>query len=394
MFGSASIRNVSRKTFFVLALLGIGVALVIKYGQSNTAPAPLAKEASSHIKVLSPSRIAITAGAPQLAYLKSEPTETFPLPLVEPLNARIAYNENNTARITSPIAARVIQIQAELGDNVKQGSGLVTLDAPDYAQAVADVRKAEADLALKDKQRQRAEILWRGEAIARREVDNAEADFQVAVAETQRARQRLANLTHGDKASTQQGLLTLRAPLNGTIVERHINPGSEVGTGDNQPLFVISNLNTLWVYVDLPERYLGKVEPGMNAILTADAYPAERFGGTVEKVSAVLDPTTRRFTVRCLFPNSELRLRPEMFAQVTFAAKNSLDVWRIPNSALIVQGIQQYAFIELQPGEYEKRSLDILSKDHRYSYVSGNLSGQRVVVKGALLLNAELLAGN
>lgn len=350
------------------------------------------KSAESPITVLSNSKLQIAKGAPQQAYIQVGVAETFPLPVVEPLNARITYNDNHTARITSPIAARVLKIQAELGDDVVAGKSLALLDAPDYAQAIADVRKAEADQQFKQKQYQRAETLWRGDAIAKREVENTEADLQSSQAETARAKQRLQNLTHGGVDSS--GALALRAPISGTIVERQINPGTEVAPDSPNPLFVISDLKSVWVYVDLPERYLGKVSNGMNAVLTSDAYAGERFGGVVDKVSTILDPTTRRFTVRCSFPNSDYRLRPEMFGQVTFSAKNSPEVWRVLNTALIIQGIQQYLFVETQPGEYEKVQIEVLSKDHRFSYVSGKLEGKKIVTKGALLLNAELVSGN
>lgn len=350
------------------------------------------KSAESPITILSNSKLQIAKGAPQQAYIQVGAAETFPLPVVEPLNARITYNENLTARVTSPIAARVLKIQAELGDDVTVGKTLAILDAPDFAQAIADVRKAEADRQFKQKQYERAETLWRGDAIAKREVENAEADLQNTQAEAARAKQRLQNLTHGGTDSN--GMLALRATISGTIVERQINPGTEVAPDSPNPLFVISDLKNVWASVDLPEHYLGKVSIGMNAILTTDAYAGERFGGVVEKVSTILDPTTRRFTVRCSFPNSDYRLRPEMFGQVTFSAKNSPEVWRVLNGALIIQGIQQYLFIETQPGEYEKVQIEVLSKDHRFSYVSGKLDGKKIVTKGALLLNAELVSGN
>ena len=86
--------------------------------------------------------------SPQLSFIKVEAVEALPEPLLDPLSARIAYDENHTVRVTTPIAGRVTRIFAEPGDRVSAGQTLVSMDAPDFASAGADVAKSRADLQL------------------------------------------------------------------------------------------------------------------------------------------------------------------------------------------------------------------------------------------------------
>ena len=93
--------------------------------------------------------IVLSPDAPQLASLKIETVAEIPAPVAPPLNGKIIFNENYTARVSSPIAGRALKINAEIGDNVKAGQGLMILDSPELGSALADARKANADLQLK-----------------------------------------------------------------------------------------------------------------------------------------------------------------------------------------------------------------------------------------------------
>jgi membrane fusion protein, heavy metal efflux system len=132
--------------------------------------------------------------APQLAFLQVKPVETYPEPLVDSLNARLAYDDNHTARVFSPIAGRVLKITADAGSEIKAGEELLTLDAPDYAQATSDDVKAKADLQRKHQAYERAGELLKINGISQKDIAAAEADFHQAEAEAQRAEARLHNL--------------------------------------------------------------------------------------------------------------------------------------------------------------------------------------------------------
>jgi membrane fusion protein, heavy metal efflux system len=329
------------------------------------------------------------AGAPQLSYLKIESVAAYPEPLLDPLNGRIAYDENHTTRLSSPITGRVTRIAAQPGDRVAAGQVLMEIDAPDYAQALSDVNKATADLRLKQSAYNRSKELVEGEVLARKELETAEADFKQSEAERNRAAARLRNLTQG--RMTANGRFVLRATLAGIVAERKVNPGAEVRPDAPDPLFTITDPAHLWVIVDLPERLLAAVHQGQPVIVEVDAYPNERFPAEVASIGAVVDPATRRVQVRCVLDNPRALLKPEMYARVTPIAEGHSPLPRIPNSALITEGLYSYLFVETSPGVFLKRRVTLGLQGHNYSYVKEGLQdGERIVTNGALLLNSEL----
>nr|SPS06168.1 Membrane-fusion protein [Candidatus Nitrotoga fabula] len=331
------------------------------------------------------------ANAPQLSFLKIKMVETFPEPLVEPLNGRIAYNDNYTARVFSPVAGRVIKIPAEIGMPVKNGDALLVLDSPDFALALADLEKAKADLLRKQEIHERARQLLEIKGIALREVETAAADWQQAKAEFLRAKARLKNLNA--EASAAGGQFVLRAPLTGVISERQVNAGSEVQAraDADRPLFVITDPHRLWVQIDLPERQLDKISLGDVVSVEVDAYPGETFQGKVTVIGGAVDPLTRRIQVRCDIDNPLLKLKPEMFARVTPIAGEKFRLPRVPNAAIVTQGLYSYVFVEKSPGVLQRRRVTLSLQGIEYAYIREGLQeGERVVTSGALLLNSEL----
>jgi membrane fusion protein, heavy metal efflux system len=330
------------------------------------------------------------ADSPQLSFIKVETIEALPEPLLDPLSARIAYDENRTARVSSPIAGRVTRLLAEPGDRVAAGQNLVLLDAPDFAGAAADVAKSRADLHLKEKAYTRAQELFQAEVIARKDFESAESDLRQAEAEYNRATLRLRNLDPNLKEAPGGGY-ALRSPIAGVVAERAVNPGSEVRPDAPNPLFVVTDPAHLWVIVDLPERSIGALHAGQGVEVEVDAYPHQRFPGRVASVGEVLDPATRRVQVRCALDNPQRLLKPEMYARVTPLADTRVKLPRIPNSALLTVGLYSFVFVEKERGVFERRQVTLGLQGRSESYVKQGLAGgERVVTAGALLLNSEL----
>lgn len=328
-------------------------------------------------------------GAPQLSYLKVQAAEDFPEPLIEALTGRITYDENRTARVSAPIAGRVARIEVQFGQKVARGAVLAWLDAPDFAQAVADLKRDEIEVKQRQLVYDRAKLLFDGEVMARKEFEAAETDLREAEVELGRARKRLDVLAPGGASAT--GELALRSPLAGVVTERAINPGSQVGPDTDKPLFVISDPERLWVLVDVPEQHLGVLHAGQRVRIEVDAYPGKSFEATVVSTGEVLDAATRRVQVRCALDNPEHLLKPEMYVRATPLAGSGQKRVRIPNAALVTVGVSSYAFVEREPGVLERRMVAIAQQGREYTYLKdGIVPGERVVVSGALLLNSEL----
>ncbi len=373
----------------MLAVTVLALLCALAWLLLRGAPVPAAAPASAPA-VTAMRDLRFAPGAPQLNFIKVEKVEALPEPLLDPLSARIAYDENHTLRLSSPIAGRVTRLAAEPGDRVAAGQLLLSLDAPEFAAAAADMAKAAADLRLKQRANTRAAELHEAGVIARKDFESAEADLRQSEAESARATQRLRNLSPGHAGAVYE----LRAPFAGVVSERNVNPGAEVRPESAAPLFVITDPSRLWVIVDVPERDLGAVFAGQDVAIEVDAYPDQRFEGRVAAIGEVLDPSTRRVQVRVTVDNAKRLLKPEMYARVTPLARKQYELPRIANSALITEGFYSFVFVEKETGVFARRQVELGLKGRNVSYVrSGLAAGERVVTVGAMLLNSEL-SGN
>ena len=376
------------KLVVLLTIVGAAVATVaIVENRSAKHEAELDKnKPQTH----EPGVVHFDRGEPQLSAIRAEPVATEAMPAADPVNGRLVYDENVTSRISSPIAGRVIALRAGVGDQVSRGAALVEIDSPDLAMAEAELSKATSEEARKRLAFERSKNLYDNEVIARKEFESAEADYRLAQADTRRTSQRLRNL---QSSGHENGKFLLRSPLAGVVVERNVNPGQEIRSDNQAPLFLVTNTTQLWVLVDVPEKSLSHVHIGQKVSLETDAWPNQLFNATVERIGVAVDPVTRRVQVRCSIKNADLKLKPEMFARVSFLANGEVKGIRVHNTSLVTEGIYVYVFVETEPGTFHKRQVKLALRGNDHSFVeSGLAEGDRVVVEGALLLNSEAAA--
>jgi cobalt-zinc-cadmium efflux system membrane fusion protein len=373
-----------------VACVALGTAGYAVYRSMDAAEAETPAFASAQAPT---ERIALPEGAGQLSFIVTARAEEVELPVTAPLNARIALAEDRTARLYSPLSGRVLSLSASVGDEVRAGAVLAEVDAPDLGQAMADLRRASTEVDLRRKALARAQTLLDAEVLPRRDFEVAQAEAATADAEVARARTRVGSLSPGGSVTGQR--LVVRSPISGVVVDRNASQGLEARPDADAPLFVVSDLSKLWLLIDLPEQDLGKLHAGDRLEVMVEAWPDQRFPAIVARVSPVLDPATRRVQVRCELSNADGRLRPEMFARAAVLSDSGTRVLRLPTSALISDGLYTAVFVQTAPGSFAKRRVKALRQDAREAYVQpvvdGELrGGDAVVVRGALLLDAEI----
>lgn len=375
-------------TVFVAFALGVLAAIAVPrlhlpIGEARAPSQPSPSAADSQ----SSGEVRFDEGAPQLAQIRTTEGQLSDVPLTEALPARLGYDESATSRVASPVAGRIVMLLARAGDRVKAGQALARIDSPDYGSAVSDVDKARADMERKAAALRRSQAMFDAGLLAKRDLEGAEADERQATAELRRAHARLANL-HGLHGSA--GSFDLVSPIDGVVVDRQANPGMEVRPDLQNPLFVVSNLARLWVYIDVPEPALKSVQPGADVALEVAAYPDVEFHGRLDLVSPVFDPTTRRVQARASIANADGRLRPEMFAKATISTRDGRKAVRIPVSALITRGENSELFVAEKPNVFRRHTVVLAAQNRDYAYVTQGLeAGDQVVTTGAMLLASE-----
>jgi len=304
------------------------------------------------------------------------------------LSGRVVWDETRTVRVFAPLGGRVVKLIAQPGDHVKANDALATLTSPDFGEAQADAAKASADFSVAQKALDRAKQLHDAGVIADKDMQQADADYERAAAERSRTAARarawgVNNKNIGDNVDQQ---FTLRTPLAGVVVERHVNPGQEVRPDQDAPLFVVSDPDHLWVNLDLSETGISAVKPGMKVMLRAAALGDTGKEATIFHVADFIDPETRRTLARAVVDNSDHRLKAEMFVNVDVVIDRG-EFIGVPDNAVILLGKTQYVFIEESSGHYRRQAVVADASGFGTMRVrQGIKPGEKVVTDGALLL--------
>ena len=349
-----------------------------------------------------PGMLELPEGSPTLAHLQTERVALRPIRTTLKAQAgKILANENRLAHLSARVPGRIVAVYANLGDRVKDGDRLLLLDSPAFGEAQLEYRKARNVVNVAEKALARAQALLDGGAIGAGEHQRREADYENARADlheaeeklhllgmTEREIQRLAakTLPHAEVAQ-----VSLRAPFRGDVIERNATIGEVVDP--NKSLFTVADLSTVWVRADFPEQQAGRLKAGLTIEVRVSAYPDTTFRGVITYVGAVIDPATRTIMARAEVPNSDGRLRPEMFADILLVTDEQ-SVLSVPHTAVQQMGNRQVAFVVRGSRQFESREVTLGQTSNEYiQVVTGLTAGDEVVTQGSYALKSEMLRG-
>ena len=348
------------------------------------APAPIPEPPAP---IVQGNQLRFATGHPQLALLGLTAAAPGKAITVE-LPARLVWNEERTQRIYPAFAGRVTAIRADVGQAVKAGTQLAQLASPDFGIAQADTAKAQGDASFTQKTVQRQRELFEAGIIARKDLEQAEADANRARAEVSRAEAR-TRLYGGSGGSVNQQL-ALSANINGIVVERNLNPGQEVRpeqSGVGVPaLFVVTDPTSLWVQIDARESEIGTLKVGSSFELVVPSLGGQKFEGRVTAAADFIDPATRTIKVRGVVDNKARTLKAEMLATARIERQLGSGVV-VPAGAVLLRGAKHSVFVQTQAGVFEPREVELGYQGPREVVISRGLEvGEQVVSDNVLLL--------
>jgi HlyD family secretion protein len=247
-----------------------------------------------------------------------------------------------TVDVKSKASGEITEMHVQTGDDVKSGQLLAAIDPRiprnTLAQADANLAVAQAQLANAKAQLQRADTLYKTQAITEMEYENAKLTHANANAAVIRAQTDLEN------ARDRMTDTRLRAPLAGTIIAKNVELGTVISSptqdvGGGTVLFKMANLDTVQVRTLVDETDIGKVQAGLPATITVDAFPNRPFQGTVLKIEpqATVQQNVTMFPVLVRIANPNHLLKPGMNTEVEIHVGQRDNVLAIPNAALRTQ---------------------------------------------------------
>ncbi len=264
-------------------------------------------------------------------------------------------------------ARRISSIKVDVGDHVKAGQLLVTLDNSALVQAKAQMENSKKEF-------ERTSELYEFGGASKSEFDSRRLAYEVAKS------------TYDNLAENT----TLISPVSGVVSARNYDNGDMSG---NDPILVVEQIRPVKIMIGVSENLFSIVKRGMKVYVALDAYGDEQFAGSVTRIYPTIDNTTRTFQVEVQLPNNDERIRPGMFARVTIPYGKANHVVVSDRAVMKLMGSgDRYVYIynpENGTVRYSKVELG-RRMDTEYEILSGIESGEQVVVTGQnVLTNGE-----
>ena len=265
--------------------------------------------------------------------------------------------------IVSQTAGRIVSIKAEVGQQVRKGQLLATMDDVNLAKTRMQYVNDSTELA-------RLTQLYEIGAIAQSDYDMAKLALNV----TKKTYQNLAENTY------------LRSPINGVVTARNYDKGDMYSMA--QPIFVVQQIQPVKMLINVSETLFTNISKDMDFEITVESYPGETFQGKVNLIYPTVSASTHTFPVEIVCQNADQKLRPGMFARVTanFGTNHHVVV---PDGAVVKQqGSGEHFIYVLQPDGTVKYQLVEVGKrlGNRYEIVSGINEGDKIVTEGQIRL--------
>jgi membrane fusion protein, heavy metal efflux system len=298
--------------------------------------------------------------------------------------ARADFRDGAVSQLGAPLDGRIVKVHVQIGDHVREGDPLLTLDCPDAAEMRAAVESATASLrearSALDRQNR---MLQQGVGTER---DRIAADTRVSELEAELAR------VQADVAFVGMGTGTsvvVRAPISGSIISRRATVGMTVQKG-SEPVVEVGDPSAIWIVADVFERDLPLVREAARVHVQVSSLNGT-LEGHVASIGSVVATGLRTAPVRIAIEHAPFTLRPGMYGRVQIDSA-SLDLTLPPEAILIKDGKESFVYVEKDPLTFERRPVVVAQhgEDGRVQIVSGIAPGDKVVVRGALLLDGSV----
>jgi cobalt-zinc-cadmium efflux system membrane fusion protein len=289
-----------------------------------------------------------------------------------------------------------------IGQKVSTDDVLFEIDSPEVAEAKADYLKKMAVLQLARKTAEREANLFAKKISAEVEMQEAktrqaEAEIELANTRTRLTRAGLSSkeieLLGNSATNTMTGVIAVRAPRNGTVLEGHVNSGEYVESG--KELFVLSDLSEVWVWANLKESDALTLNPSSSKIpaeVTAQGSGGKKYQGTLDVISGMMHEQTRTVRARITVSNAEGLLRPGMFVNVKLLLPGGENVVAVPKVSVLADEGRTFVFV-LKEGDYWIRRPVTLGETIGDQVIirNGLTSGQKIIADGSFLLKSDVL---
>ncbi len=302
------------------------------------------------------------------------------------LTGKVAFNDDNVAKLYPMVSGNVSGITVMLGDFVHAGQALAIVRSSEIAGYNNDLVSAETNLRIAQINLEKTKDMYKSGLASMPDSLNAAMTYQQAKASLLRTNQVLKINGGGTK-----GDYVVKAPISGFIVEKNVNNNMTLRTDNGNSMFTISDLKNVWVWANVYESNIDRVHVGDNVSVETISYSGKVFTGKVDKMMNVLDPLNKVMKVRIVLPNDAYTLKPEMFTSITITNNLQKQAITIPSSALIFDHSQYFVIVYKSKKDLTITPVEIINTVAQNTYIAKGLNaGQKVIGLQALQVYGQL----
>ena len=388
---------------FVLAAIALAVYLIGPAGYRAIMSKPGSTNVADRSDAVSPelSAQSIKLSEKQIAAIKVAPVGYRDFQIEKTASGSIDFNQDWSVQVFTPYQGRIIALFAKIGDAVKAGDTLFTIDSPDLLQAESTLIQTAGVLQLTTRVLTRVQKLVKVGGGAEKELEQATSDQQTAEGNLKAARNAVRIFGKGDAEIDRivadrriNSSLIVPCPFTGTVTARNAAPGLFVQPGTAPAPFSVADISTMWLNAFVVESEIPSIALGQEVEAEVLAYPGKAFEGKVTTLGAAVDPATRRLLVRSEIKDPEHLLRPGMFARFVIRTGKSIHSPALPVSGIVREGDgTMSAWVTKDGSVFTRRTVRTGLQQNGYRQIQeGVQAGEMAVTDGAIFLS-NILAG-
>jgi membrane fusion protein, heavy metal efflux system len=335
----------------------------------------------------------------QLASVKVEPVEDRDFPVEKEAIGSIDFDEEMAVQVFTPYQGRIIALFASVGDDVKKGQTLFTIDSPDLLQAESTLIAAAGVLEFTTRNLARLRELYKTLAVSQHDVEQAASDQQTAEGNLRAGRDAVrifgktdADIDHIIAARAADPTLVVPSPIDGRITARNAAPGLFVQPGNAPAPFTVADINTMWMLANVTEADSPAFRVGQEVEVKLAAFPGRVFDGKITTIGASVDPNTRRVLVRSEVKDPQHELRSGMFANFVISVGSPVRSPAVPLAGVVREGDgTQTVWVTADRRRFTHRTVKIGDQRDGYRQILDGLQvGELVATDGAIFLSNML----
>ena len=332
----------------------------------------------------------------QLAAVKVEPVEAREFPVEKEAVGGIDFNEDMETQVFTPYQGRIIALFASVGDDVKKGQTLFTIDSPDLLNAESNLIAAAGVMELTTRNLARLRELYKSLAVSQHDVEQAASDQQTAEGNLRAGRDAVRIFGKTDAEIDRivadrkaDPTLVVPSPIDGRITARSAAPGLFVQPGNAPPPYVVADISTMWMLASVVETDSPAFRLGQQVKVRLSAFPGRVFDGKITTIGASVDPNTRRVLVRSEINDPQHELRSGMFGNFVFSVGEPVRSPAVPLPGVVREGDgTQTVWVTADRRRFTRRTVKIGEPRDGYRQILEGLQvGELVATDGAVFLS-------